>query len=74
MQYLLVANLDYNCCNGVCDHVPMSTANSGVSIDDIILTDVIRVDNAVCCAYVQEHIAGAFVDHFWGNCLVLLFT
>ena len=64
---LLVSNFDCNCCDGVCDHVSMGTVNSGVSINDIILTDVIRVDNAVCCACFKEYIAGTSVDHPWGN-------
>ena len=52
----------------------MSTANGYLSINDIILTDVIKVDNVVRCACVEENIAGASVDHSWGNCLVLLFA
>ena len=60
MQYLLlVSNLDVNYCDRVCDSVSISTANSCVSINDnIILTDVIRVDNAVRCACVEENMKG----------------
>ena len=41
----------------------MSTAKSCVSINDIILTDVIRVDNVVHCACVEEYIAGTSIDY-----------